>query len=464
MQVIYDFWNKLWGNEEPKNAKGTVHQPVQGAAKPIPMTQKKSVNIASNPVACPKEPQLDIKTKRKAPENPIFQIQRQQINENSFNDIIDGEKYMVNYGEKTITITKADGSIKIINIEQLMKSSTHEEHKKIMKYLKEQNAGILADLASEAAYAHYFPKGYNKEGAYIPAFEELQINPSSLNHELMHALDNYNNDGENWQSFSDRLEYIKTAREEFAKFSASNERFVNGTTNHKLIVNTVDEIFAECGVLITSGGQLSYNANVIKKYFPKTLMLTRKYIDEARKLSQENRMNAKITTQNNQDGSIDYTRLTKENRPMSTIRFDKNAWPYIAAPYKAEYDENGILVKEVINEIFMGNIADQTVKTFDPKTKTQTIKTIDVNPYTDETTSITKETIKQDPFSRDINTRYYNDNKLTKETNKKISKDESEIEEEEIFYNSNEKPIKTIQKKHNLKNNSSSTKKKTKTK
>ena len=75
MQVIYDFWNKLWGNEEPKNAKGTVHQPVQGAAKPIPMTQKKSVNIASNPVACPKEPQLDIKTKRKAPENPIFQIQ-----------------------------------------------------------------------------------------------------------------------------------------------------------------------------------------------------------------------------------------------------------------------------------------------------------------------------------------------------------------------------------------------------
>ena len=78
--------------------------------------QKKSVNIASNPVACPKEPQLDIKTKRKAPENPIFQIQRQQINEDSFNDIIDGEKYMVNYGEKTITITKADGSIKIINI------------------------------------------------------------------------------------------------------------------------------------------------------------------------------------------------------------------------------------------------------------------------------------------------------------------------------------------------------------
>ena len=159
-------------------------------------------------------------------------------------------------------------------------------------------------------------------------------------------------------------------------------------------------------------------------------MLTRKYIDEARNQPQESRMNAKITTQNNQDGSIDYTRLSKDNTPIFTVRFDKNSWPYSQAPYRAEYDKNGILVKEVINEIFHGNVADQTVKTFDPTTKTKTIKTIDVNPYTDELISITTETITQAPFSRTINTRYYSNNKLIKETNTKINEDELQTEEE----------------------------------
>ena len=182
MQVIYDFWNKLWGNEEPKKEK-----------KPIPMTKKTSVEAVSTPGSCFDNPSMDTKPKRMTPENSIFQIQRKQISETTFSDTIDGEKYIVNYGEKIITITKPDNSIETIDIEQLMKSSTPKEREKMMQYLRGQNAGVLSDLASEAAYAHYFPEGYNKEGSYNPAYEELQINPNSLNHELAHALDNYDN-------------------------------------------------------------------------------------------------------------------------------------------------------------------------------------------------------------------------------------------------------------------------------
>ncbi|MBQ2871049.1 hypothetical protein IJE86_05060 [bacterium] len=372
--------------------------------------------------------------------NLVSQISRKKTGENTYTDCIDGNNYEVTYSKNGITIKLPNNTTKHINYEQLFQTYTPEQKTEMINFLRTQNAAILADFATETCTTNFFPEGYNYGGYYIPSDEHLNINPNSFNHELMHALDNHNNDGNSHDTFSSRLEYIKTVKEEFKAYTAAGAKFVD-ESGSTIVMDSTSEFFAECAAFLTSGGKYNYNKAVIEKYFPKSMALTKKYIEEARKMPQSTRRQLTAKTETQPDGTIDCTRFDKQGKKKNMTTFDPSQWPYTQHPYKAVFNESGDIVEETTNELYNGNVIYQTYREFNPKAGTTYTRITDKDKYTGNVEEIIVEETTSNPFSKMITSKKFDDDEqITTKTTQKFGDQNRKLSEEVIFYDENGKP------------------------
>ena len=282
---------------------------------------------------------------------------------------------LTNCTSDTLTLsTNAQGE-PMIPLSQIMPAATSSERREIVAILDNQPADIISDLANEVCLIRHFDKTDGSNGYYSRPTETLNVNKSSFLHELMHAVDNYDNNGTTSKNFSNRPEYRKTVAQEMKAFEKSNLDF-KSADGVPIIVNSPQEVFAECGAYIVSGGEYDENAEIFDNYFPKTMALTKQYIDEARKMPKHRRMSYTATAHNKADGTRTYTFRDGKGQTRAEETFNPSLWPYRYAPSLITYDANGNRVKEVTTKYNNENIpVERTTWTSGDGTKTEPIMT-----------------------------------------------------------------------------------------
>lgn len=249
----------------------------------------------------------------------------------------------------TFTLSTAPNGEPMLPITKIMPGSTSSERRDVISILNNQSPDVISDLANETCLVRHFDYTDGANGYYSRVTETLNINDVSFLHELAHAIDNYDNNGTTSKSFSSRAEYRRTVAQEMQNFANSGLSFrnINGTA---IIVDNASEIFAECAAYIISDGEYDENAEIFEEYFPRTMALTKQYVQEARSLPQSRRMSFSVNAQNKADGTRIYSFYNGNGRKLSEETFDPSLWPYRYAPRTTTYDASGRKIKEVTVE------------------------------------------------------------------------------------------------------------------
>ena len=246
----------------------------------------------------------------------------------------------------TFTLSTGPNGEPMIPLTHIMPGATSKEKRDVVAVLDEQNPSVISDVANEVCLIRHFEPTDNSNGYYSRPTETLNINDISFLHELAHAIDSYDNNGTTSQHFSYRPEYIRTFNQEMANFLQSDLYFRNNV-GAAIIIDSPQEIFAECGAYVISDGEYDTNEEIFEEYFPKTMALTRQYINEARSLPKNRRMSYSVKAQNLADGTRKYTFVDGRGQKRVEETFDLSLWPYRYAPKTVTYDANCNKVKEV---------------------------------------------------------------------------------------------------------------------
>ena len=163
-----------------------------------------------------------------------------------------------------------------------------DEKYQLFNVLSEIGADILYDLATEnpkirvrdvednGAYA-----ATNDNGEYIVLDRDNSIDSVTFIHELGHIIDHTYNSNKEEGFSSDNPDFQDAFNIGVSRFNADgNKQHKERNTSTYCTWNTL-EFFAECYEYIMTGNCAS--SNVITKYFPEALELTKQYIDDVRK-------------------------------------------------------------------------------------------------------------------------------------------------------------------------------------
>ncbi len=246
----------------------------------------------------------------------------------------------------TFTLSTGPNGEPMIPLSQIMPGTTSSERRDVVSILDEQSPKVISDVANEVCLIRHFAPTDASNGYYSRPTETLNINDISFLHELAHAIDSYDNNGTTSQHFSNRSEYRRAFSQEIANFRQSNLHFRNNI-GVPIVIDSPQEIFAECGAYVISDGEYDTNEEIFEEYFPKTMALTRQYINEARNLPKNRRMSYSVKTQNLADGTREYTFIDGKGQKRVEETFDLSLWPYRYAPKTVTYDANGNKIKEV---------------------------------------------------------------------------------------------------------------------
>lgn len=74
-----------------------------------------------------------------------------KIDSNTYSQLIDGQKYIVQHTDEGYSVTKPNGEIKTFNYEQRCATMSEDQLDDMKDYLEDQNALVLADLATETS-------------------------------------------------------------------------------------------------------------------------------------------------------------------------------------------------------------------------------------------------------------------------------------------------------------------------
>lgn len=271
-----------------------------------------------------------------------------KIDSNTYSQLIDGQKYIVQHTDEGYSVTKPNGEIKTFNYEQRCATMSEDQLDDMKDYLEDQNALVLADLATETSELRYF-WGFTARAYYNCKYERICTNEDSLLHELGHALDFYNNTGSSFNRCCWNDDYDKAAKREHDALRAEFERTGDNDLGFHSDINSNSELFAECAALIISGGKFGRNRDVLEKYFPQTLALTRKYLDEIHQKPQNARrsLSAKLTRL--EDGKVESLILNSNGQKIKKSIFDPKHWPAGIDPYQAKYNDKGQITEEVLS-------------------------------------------------------------------------------------------------------------------
>lgn len=113
-------------------------------------------------------------------------------------------------------------------------------------------------------------------------------------------------------------------------------------------MNSNSEIFAECAGIIMSRGNFDRNRAVFEKYFPKTLVLTRQYLDKTHKLPQTVRNPFIGQTTKLPDGKVECVITDQQGRKIKKTIYAPKKWPDIIDAYQAKFNANGEITEEII--------------------------------------------------------------------------------------------------------------------
>ena len=272
-----------------------------------------------------------------------------KIDSNTYSQIVNGQKYIVHFSDEGYSVTQPNGEIKTFNYEQRCATMDEDQLDEMVDYLEDQNALVLADLATEAAELRYF-WGLTARGYYDCRYERINANKNNLLHELGHALDFYNNTGSSFERCCWKSDYDKTAESEYKALTAEINKTQNPNLGFRNVnIDSNSEIFAECAALIMSSGKFDRNKDTLETFFPKTLALTRKYIDEIHKRSQNSRryFSAKLTKI--EDGKVESLIISPNGQKIKKSVFDPKKWPTGVDPYQAKFNAQGQITEEVIS-------------------------------------------------------------------------------------------------------------------
>lgn len=275
----------------------------------------------------------------------------------------------------TFTLTTGPQGEAMLPLSTIMPGATSKERRDIVSIIDDQPSEVISDLSNEVCLIRHFSPTDGANGYYSRPTETLNVNDTSFLHELMHAVDNYDNNGVTSKNFSNRPEYRKAVAQEMKAFEGSNLDF-RSADGIPIIINSPQEVFAECGAYIVSGGDYDENAEIFDTYFPQTMALTKQYINEARRMPKHRRMSYTATAHNQANGTRVYTFNDGRGQKRVEETFAPSLWPYRYAPNMITYDANGNKTKEVTTRYNReGMPVERTTWTSGNGTKTEPIMT-----------------------------------------------------------------------------------------
>ena len=283
------------------------------------------------------------------PANIYYQISRESLGNGKYIDTVDGKKYTVQYTKDGYSVTCPDGSIKSFNYAKRCTTMTEEQLDEMIGFLEKQNGLVLADLATEASELRYFWGPFVK-GYYSSTLERINTGTDAFHHELGHAIDFHKTKDHNSRNFSINKDFNKTAEKEHTALMEKLKTTKDKDLLPRGDMNSNSEIFAECAGLIMSGGNYDRNRGLFEEHFPQTLILARKYVDEAHTLPQNIRNpfvshNTKLS-----DGKIECIITDHQGRKIKKSVYDPQKWPAIADPYEGKFNSKGQIIQEVLTE------------------------------------------------------------------------------------------------------------------
>ena len=233
--------------------------------------------------------------------NKISQVETKELN-------YKGESYSVSRKEGFLIIkNKRTGKVSKINENKMFEKLTLEQKSRMRRLFQELPGEVLADLAVECKTINDGSDiKKNHAGAYYdPASDDITIevnedeniiNALMFVHELGHAIDNLGKKIFNGYASKNSAEFKKVFEEEKAKYKASGHALYEETKDNALsnvgnyaTCNEI-EMFAECYALITIG-RCSSEAMLLE-YFPKTIRMAKKMLNQIRNMSDEDRSRA----------------------------------------------------------------------------------------------------------------------------------------------------------------------------
>ena len=292
-----------------------------------------------------------------------------KVDKNTYQQKVNGENYIIKYTDDGFRVTKPNGEVKTFDYNQRCATLTEDQLDDMKDFFEEQNALILADLSAEAASFRYYD-GFGLDGYYEFNTETINADEDIFLHELGHAIDFHNNTRDRVDLFCGNKDYIKAFETEYKTYLKEVER----TRNREMFldggINANTEMFAECAALIMSGGEFDRNRAVIEKYFPQTLALTRKYLDEAHKKSQNVRNPFTSKSIKLPDGKVECLLLNNKGQKVKKSLFDPKKWPACVDEYQAKFNSKGQIVEEVISfpNKFTDSVGKYTHRKIEPNT------------------------------------------------------------------------------------------------
>ena len=309
----------------------------------------------------PNEPNL--------PSDLYYQISRTKQGNGVYIDIVDGQKYTVKYTDKGYTVTCPDGSVKTFDYDKRCGTMTTSQRSEMIDLLEKQNGLVLADLATEVTELRYF-WGPMLKGYYNAPYERISTDPIYLHHELGHAMDYHRPNGQGFIRHGNNKHFADTVEREHAALKEVSDRTKADNLRMYGDMNSNSEIFAECAGIIMSGGNFDRNRAVFEKYFPKTLVLTRQYLDKTHKLPQTVRNPFIGQTTKLPDGKVECVITDQQGRKIKKTIYDPQKWPAIIDAYQAKFNANGEITEEIITRPikYTMDVSRHTHRRLDPTT------------------------------------------------------------------------------------------------
>lgn len=220
------------------------------------------------------------------------------------NEHYQGANYSVVQKGDVIEITNKDtGKKSRIDFNKLLEGADIKQAVELKSIIQKLPGEVLEDMAAECTnisaeggsltnwMLKTFTTGWmGASGYYNPIYDKISLNrynPATIVHELGHAIDN-----RNILKYSTQSEEFKKVFEEEMKAyeAAGNKRFDNtfpGVPNYCTL--NEKEMFAECYAMLMLGKPSSSSGDLILQYFPKTLEMCKKILQETRNRPPEER-------------------------------------------------------------------------------------------------------------------------------------------------------------------------------
>lgn len=220
------------------------------------------------------------------------------------NEYYQGANYSVVQKGDVIEITNKDtGKKSRIDFNKLLKGADIKQAVELKSIIQKLPGEVLEDMAAECTNINAeggfltnwlfktFSTGFMGAAGYYSTFDDkISLNsydPTVIVHELGHAIDNRNILKYSTQS----EEFKKVFEEEMKAYEAAGNQRHDGT--YRAVPNycttNEKEMFAECYTMLMFGKPSSSSGELILQYFPKTLEMCKKILQETRNRPPEER-------------------------------------------------------------------------------------------------------------------------------------------------------------------------------